>query len=563
MPESRSSTPFFHDRDTKEIIELIARSSDLAIVAGAGVTIDRTGLNWRGFLNGLVLKAGLETDESFAIEEFGSRISDVEYASIVRSIYRQKGDWPTSLIADARDLLYSERSWRGGRYASAIAELTVSRLTHGLRTCILTTNHDTFLEAALREVATKRGVAIDIISPIIEVRETATPARVTDGDAVSARVDSASVATVIHLHGIIPRRDRRPDARVGSIVLGERDFFLWERRVNDLLVKIIRPATDVLLLGTGMSDPNILRPLHNLSTIRSQQDPGTATDSSVWYLATKVGLGRTAHIDDEVVSRHRVALSRRLGEFGAKAILPDTYAQAHQFLLELAQETNFGTVTKKYSDRDAPHRSGMRLRAWWDSWIADVVNGGRDDMIETDRQLATQTQHHVAILAALRKVKEVLATINGGLNPTDQIKVEVWVRWDPTEKSRRLRLWATSLGAWASEAGFKDEEISTTSPLASMRAFISGSATLDDVKTTPKRWARYLAIPIEVTRENEQSIVAGVVCVAVSRDQMLSWKNVQQMRTIVSELPQWVAECVEAGGFCVSRVQLPTSTPPS
>ncbi len=50
MSFSRSEPAFFHDNTTKRAVVKLASSDRLVVYCGAGVTIDRTGLNWSELL---------------------------------------------------------------------------------------------------------------------------------------------------------------------------------------------------------------------------------------------------------------------------------------------------------------------------------------------------------------------------------------------------------------------------------------------------------------------------------------------------------------------------------
>jgi hypothetical protein len=549
MDHSRSKNPFFHDVETHHLIEQIADSSVLTIFAGAGVTIDRTGLAWRALLDGLLKKAEIDKHELEAIESYVVGRSEMQYASIVRAIYERKGDeWRRILSEAIHTLLYSERTWRGGRYAGAIAELVVAMHQAGRAAFILTTNHDEFIEMALRASALRHGLDVDVTTlslEMIEQKKSKKRAEASEGWPESI--------AVIHVHGGI-RKKRRRDGKIGSVVLGEYDFFDYERAVAKIASEMML-RSNVLLVGVGMDDPNLLRALHHVKRLSASGHAETLSGRRTWAVLTKAGLSPKGVIDEELVDRARVAIEKRLGEFDVRPVLPDTYAQAHQLLLEVAQEVKHSSEGRRYSDDDATYRYGKRLRAWWDAWNSSSTRQRAGVTALEARRLKTQGEHHLILESAALRVREILEDNQTAIRRSDHVKVEVWLRWNPTDANRVLRQWCSSLGPWVTEASFKEDPISSASPLAATRAFSSGAAEL--VEHNGQRWPRYLAVPIQVATADHQSVIVGVVCVAAGRTELLSWEKVKPMRQLVEELPRLVADVVEVAGFAVAPAVFP------
>ncbi|MBN9632168.1 MAG: SIR2 family protein [Actinobacteria bacterium] len=552
MGYSRSDTAFFHDKATHHVIEDIADSDGLVIFAGAGVTIDRTDLTWRGLLLGLLRRVPASDEEREAVIQYSGQRSELHLASIVRSLYERTGPgWNRRMIEDAHALLYSERTWRGGRYANAIAQLVLAVRESGRKVCIVTTNQDEFIEIAILEACRRSGVQEEVRTLSLEHKESVGEPRLVDGQKVRPTATGERIP-VVHVHGAI-KKDPRKDSKIGSIVLGERDFFVWETDVAELLVPLFESA-NVLIVGAGLEDPNLMRALHKVKQRRKETTDGSHPKRKVWSVTTKGSLVSGA-ISEPAVKAAKVGLSKRLGEFDVVPVLPDMYSQAHQLLLEVASEIAHRSETCKYSSADADYRYGRRLRSWWQAWD-ELTRAPRAGVSATSdaRQLSTQNDHHGSLVLAEDMAREVLSSVPG-YEKTDRIKVEVWLRWDPSESNRRLRLWATSLGPWASAAGYKDAEISTDSGMAAVRAFCSGSAEL--LSVTGDRWQRYLAVPVEVQAEGGSSVIVGVATVATSNPSLLAWKEVSPMRRLVFELPLWVKETIIAGPFEVAQPGLP------
>jgi hypothetical protein len=263
LKDSRSSETFLHSEITKEVIEQIAGVDSLVIFAGAGVSIDRTGLNWRRLLKELLDESGLDQALVQDLLRSSEPLSELQLASVVRSIYVGKGgDWRVFLSAALRKSLYTKFTWRGGRYTDAVARLARNLTIAGKEVAVVTTNYEQFIENAFQDatLTTKTDLVRAATYALERPSESAPDSGAEDhrSNPVEVSLDDAQVA-VIHVHGTVADGAPR-DGKTGSVVLGEIDYFESETVVADLLVDFFAHSS-VLVLGSGLDDPPLLRAL--------------------------------------------------------------------------------------------------------------------------------------------------------------------------------------------------------------------------------------------------------------------------------------------------------------
>jgi len=155
---SASEKPFFHRHQTKLTISEICKQRNLVIFAGAGVSIDRSGLTWKAMIDSL-LKPHMADDASRSA--FLKESSDLSAATVAYQLYYeganttfgdQSVDAREKMAAQLRATMYRPGLWSEGRLTKAIAEfvsvwaVSGQKKTHrGRSVCIVTTNYDDYL----------------------------------------------------------------------------------------------------------------------------------------------------------------------------------------------------------------------------------------------------------------------------------------------------------------------------------------------------------------------------------------------------------------------------------
>jgi hypothetical protein len=112
MSFSRGPAPFFSSPDTYRLIERVADQRSLVIYAGAGVTIDRTGLSWPALVEKLLKKHKTNIRVREAIMATNTPL---RAGSIVSQLYvNRSDDWRAELGNDIRGMLYEGRALAAG-----------------------------------------------------------------------------------------------------------------------------------------------------------------------------------------------------------------------------------------------------------------------------------------------------------------------------------------------------------------------------------------------------------------------------------------------------------------
>lgn len=431
--------PFFHRSANIRLIDELARLDDVAIFAGSGVTVDSTTLTWDDMITYLLRQGGKPKEVA---ERLVRSLGPAQAGSIAVHMYRQRDgirQWPISVANDLRPVLYSQRGWLGGRISLAIAELWHAMRKSGKNVRILTTNYDVHIEGAIRDVLHAAGER-----------------------------ESQATSAVTYLHGRIPENVRVRDFPV----ISERDY-LTRRDQTVSSLDTAFGTNNVLLVGSGLKDPPLLEALLN-------------TQAN----AEKLGLTRVAILprsdlgamgadrDAELVLE---SVDHRLDHFGVRGVYVDHFSEIAQFLTEVRVAASSAQVGS-YVSSGLEHRE--RLDGWWREWYGRA--SAPADYV------ALQSRHHEDLRGA---VEDIRARLN---SDDEQLKLELWLRWKPTEVPPVLRLWASSYAKFTSWEMAHNARLELDSPYWSVRAFSAGR-----VYYSPKhhpflanRWKSFIAIPI-------------------------------------------------------------------
>ena len=445
--------PFFYEPSTQRWIERLSREEDLGIYAGAGVTIDRTGLAWTRLADELLAETfdlGLLTDDvksAFGVQRKASiafqRLSAIH------------GDnTPTRVAEVLRRILYADSSWVSGMLAAQLATLARSRADSGKKTEILTTNYDDYIERPL--VGSEMNVVVSG-KPVRRGRKTAP---------ISLR----------YLHGRIPEHEAPTE-----VVISEADYSESDERVYGELMEALQRGT-FLILGSSLTDTALVRAL-----IDSKEAARKAGRKRLVVISRQ---GNTVAADPV----GRQLLRSALEHFGCTAVYPDFHCQIAQFVCEIRVCSR---NPEEYVRRVSTQNYRGRLGGWWDGWMQEM----QDDLA------SQQALHHQRLRAVLDTVRDALDA------PEDEsLKLELWMRWRPDD--RRLKLWASSVGTWTDEMSMRSGRIASDSEYVSVRAFCDGHPILKSFDAEAhERWKTYLAAPVWVTTD-DASHIAGVVTLA-------------------------------------------------
>ncbi|QAY60640.1 hypothetical protein ET475_12020 [Microbacterium protaetiae] len=293
--------------------------------------------------------------------------------------------------------------------------------------------------------------------------------------------DPGAVIDLVYLHGRLPRTGRVS----WPLVLDENSYAATAADVERTIAETLDCSETTVMVGTSLGDTPLIRAL-------------SATRRSPGARLAVLTRGQFANPDDDLEILNLSLARARARELNYTPLFPDFNGQAAQLITEAAMRTAFGSRTTAYT---------QRLGEWWDSW---VVQGGRD---------ANMPQ----------RLREIVTTICALLDsplpetPLDHVaerhQLELWVRADPTGRSRSLTRWARSLHATPAGVDGKTERLERNSYLAPVRALVEGRASRLDVEdleqgrasSTRYTWRSFLCVPIRV-----DNCIVGVLSLASS-----------------------------------------------
>lgn len=492
---ARSQTPFFCQPKTAQAVARIARSTRLVLYVGAGATITQSGHSWSTIVNVLLHRMPISEQAREAIRH-GYDLP--KQASIVRDYFRRKHH-PRAIADILRQELYRARSWRGGDYADSIALLCQEWAERHGSIVVVTTNFDQYLEQAFYQISLDQRVD-ELVGSYWVSGESATPPEPPDAP-----------VSIIHIHGVVPENPPLPDtAAPDEIVLDEGDYFRTEDQTDAVLTGLFQDS-DVLILGSSLEDAPLLRALWN--------NKGTGRRWAVYprqNLPSDGGAyGRRGH-DDMIYN-----LRCRMSEFGVDVIAPDFFCQAAQLVREVGVALRHSTDRPRYTSPNYPHEYNRRLRRWWEDWFASR----RDD------QVAAQRADHEVLAQEIDQLRTVLG------DSTEKLKLELWLRWEPSATTRVLRLWASSTVTWKDPSLQHEIPIEADSPRPAVRAFCAGAAQVGTATTPYDRWRKYLAVPVR-NGERMHSIQVGVFTLSTTMEDgaLLDEQQVKRLNLLVTQL---------------------------
>lgn len=472
-------SPFFARRSTKQHISQLATSTRLTIVAGAGVTIDRTGKSWDDLIIHLLtntdLNPGALSEDRAA--DIVNMFSPQQAGSVAQSKYKQM--WPDGEdYADhigyrIRGPLYARPDWLGGRLPSAIAELWLLLVSRGCDVRILTTNYDTHIEQAIHEAIDIWGDRLDR-AKLDELNE-----NLADGSCVE------------HLHGIVPYNG----SLVHPIVVSEADYVRTSRRTESALIDALEER-DALVVGASLNDPPLV------SALVQTAESARSSDCRRTVMIAREAIRPGADSDDlDVYEADRIrAFEQRLEQLEAVGIYFDHYSQVAQFLSEVRLAADL--PPNSYADSSNDH--SRRLQDWWTRWYKPVEPRKKYPNV--------QAHHHMRLVSVLRAIAKDLRA------EEEELRMDLWLRWQPTGRSREnrvLRMWASSAVEFEHWTLSPVAPIERNSKYYAVQAFVAGRAVYEPA-APEERWRSFVAIPLEPT-ESPVNLVVGSIVIASMR----------------------------------------------
>lgn len=541
-----SDLPFFSRERVKKALEDIAtrvlglgESSTakistqlprLNIYCGAGVTIDRSGLDWRRMVDGLLVqyvpKKRDRRDIFDAHDVLGA-------ASLCLAHYRQDYDKEhyTMRVADRlRLLLYGNTDWNSGRLAEEVINLcrTCRRVSHDIAGggyVVATPNYDTFLAEKIQKL-NPRGLIYttgkdnqDVLHEQKKGCSPGAPEWVDRKDLISDLYDPGAI---IQLHGLIPRDGSLLDGRVVTPVIDELDYIYSEPYTFRVLEALFKQAPTIFV-GTSLQDRPVLQAL--VATT------GNADDYPRYLLST---LGNNLAVDPARRRMLRQNSAERYNRFKVTPIYLDYHFQAPTFLSELSRAIcSFYKELHKTQPVDTELANGLALNSigTYDSRLADWAK----------RWISWHRNDKNSLIQGILDyvIEDVRAQLD--IKDSEVLKAELWVR-DKPQEYRGLRLWESTVSRQIQEESARRALFDSNSSVSAVRAFQEGRPRLTYLKDDEyphQRWRTYLAIPLITIKDGSDGLdrlPVGVIVIASMRSQQASGLYLMHKRSSLKDL---------------------------
>lgn len=545
----RSPEPFFHLDEIQRAITALSTARSIIIFAGAGVTIDSTGLPWSGLVRRILneeprLRSSITPEEAALL---AAHLSPLEIATIASQYYRglhaEAKDAQDDLDTKIKTLLYPGNEWRAGRLATNVMKLAVSFATNGRRVEIVTTNYDTHLERAYDKlsdgaVAVEANYKDSQAIPRLSIHSLEERASQLLADGRRRRALPSNLIHLTYLHGRLDPHEQRG----GQLGFSEHDYAELRPHVTAVLQKILEPSdTALLVLGSSLTDPPLLSALFDTrlddEDERENQSNRVAIMPYLSFLREDTRPEGVAKIE-----RH---IKARANEFGVKLLMPDCLYHTAQFCEEIItaidwQENKSSTVVARYEETPLM-RYGARLQGWWAAWSAEVLRGGQ--IVVDNADLTWQI-----LSTALEQILDTLPTsqrVRG-----ERFKLEMWVRWDPAGRDRELALWANSNGPRYDYDSIHTAPIGLGSQYQAVSAWADGQPRLSCPEEGGpagyafSRWRTFVSVPI-TTLSGGGEIPVGVITLASSNllsnsGLRLNAKQTAILIGLLGEIGEWL-----------------------
>lgn len=472
MPSSEGS--YFERNTTFDFIENVAQQRSLVIYVGAGVSIDRTGLQWEHLIDKLMAK-------KVSNDEVRKRLlsdSPLQSASIVKQLYineaRDLKGANTRIMRDVHSCLYAEQ-WRRADIARSVMKLVAELKEQGKLCYVVTTNYDDSLQQELRTLNAERGKRKDkklVLKTLVSKPEVAI-------GRIDGEVDRLmGEDRIVHIHGYVPENDVR---QLGRITLSEVDYAKAYPLSSKILERLFK-QNSVLILGSSLTDPPLLNALATTANT-GPKDRGRFAVMPVQGFRLPLDLQKD--IRENVVSRMK--------HFDVQVTFPDYYSEVSQFVTEVRICARQGDLVGTL--RTSSKRHGARLHDWWRAW---------EKPRKTDWAKANNKDHEL--------LKTCVDKLMGHLqSQVYDVEVEIWVRWKPDENGTRLRLWASSKAAWP-DVDARTAKVVNGSAYLSVQTFTLGRVEIHP--PNERRQRRYLSVPIRSFESQQEELPTAVISFA-------------------------------------------------
>lgn len=495
--------PFLKDPSTHDVLGQIARSHELVLYCGAGVTRDRSGVGWDELIQSTFdLASRRKHDKTLAAAVAHVLANDrspaKQKASMVLETFKKSGERETTFLRPyLHKILYEKNGWSQGYLLRNVAQLAVYCAYLGKPISLITTNYDDYLDTEILQALDDffDHPAPDEPIPGVRCHVLGEP-MITS--VLHEAVNSDQYIDIYFLHGRVDRRG----AASGDVVFSENSYSATYRRTVEFLLQRFGHHSALLTLGASINDEPLIEAL---TITKPHAGPRFALTTVSDALLRTDADEPWASLDLQDLER---ALNQRSAHLGLQSLFPSNFSQAAQFVEELRIMVLLeflGKPSSYLADASYP----ARLARWWHAW-------------EASPQSTSPESSHRVLRAALNDLESRFA--NDGLKrDLEVLRLEVWIRKDPSvRRNRHLTLFANSTGPLVVESALRAEPIERFSQIASVRAFNEGKPILVglhdlEFSSSSTRWKTFLAAPIFLERDVTlgTDVVAGTVPVGV------------------------------------------------
>lgn len=520
--------PFFRQAVVKSALKALDEAPQLSVLAGSGVSSDAGLVGWEQLLNGLLRNTPGHDGTHEEFDAFASAAARAEgtlgRASLVEARFEGRSAEFAELVSNALTPAEQGSSQRPlvdeadgpGRTARALASLCVDVPAARAPVHLITTNFDLVLEQALLQAERKNQPESDVDPSVRAVSQAA------------AGNDPATRKWVVHhLHGWLPvpcnaaEETGHPTefhhvvAGDNRIVLSETGYYseqptnAWQDR---LIENVLDPGHTLLIVGTSLSDPALVRHLY-----RTAKRPHNTPRAYAVILRPEPILGQSEPGRD-ARARYEAIARERWNAVGVEVLFADYRFQIAQFCSELTLLRS-GAVNKKGKDAA---RYGARLDTWFTKAFArGSLLSVESDGTEDDYLTASHTfQKRQQLLT-----EELRAVVNGlVVKPfehlaSDHLALHLWCR-----SPRRLRFGQVhdllegglcALGmigasdrSWADPESIDTRELHHTSDRLAVRAFCNQQLALTEAPLGS--WDQLVAVPVTL-EDGARRLPIGVI----------------------------------------------------
>ncbi|WP_112236887.1 SIR2 family protein [Kribbella monticola] len=506
--------PFLERDKVVNYIEEVAGSRRIVIFAGAGVTIDQTGMTWAGLIEKLLEDKALVPSEIVRPEtvKAAARLRPVEAATVLKYAADKHGH-PTGAIPRAMvSKLYHPSDWNDGGLSTEVACLALDLASKGAEVVVATTNYEILIEQSLLRVW---GLSDHRPTFSVTVQDKPFEKHVGTTGSGSVRLE--------YLHG---RVDQQGNTR-GVIAVDELDYWGLQARVSKILTRLCKDR-EMLIVGSSLSDVPLLAALANTLHVNKRHRIA---------LMPVVALGIHEEYEAARVQQTIELLHMRMSAYRVELLVPDFFGEVAQFIREVRRCIRIGPAGATDVNRS---RHVQSLHSWWRSWV--------------DQKSASVDDGHRELAGALKVLREVLATHTAALvdagtrkpdAATETLRLEAWVRWHPivemdrgvngddserklVEQNRDLTFWASSASVLRDPSVQRRVPISVQSRYVSVKALTMGkplvwhlppfSPSTDRSKDEAGfgRWRSFFAVPIHAQPPGQGGLTVPVGVITLS-----------------------------------------------